>query len=218
MAAAPARPILAAQGAQGSAGACGGALSLPGLCPRIWKRRSCSKDEGGRLGGGGVPRDQITAPRGERLGGRIPLPSSPLPQSVPCLATITDTPTLGTPSGSPPHWQAPAPPRHPPQEPPLSVITLTGINSQTLCACFMPAWDTGGHRQGPHAGGGRMPTRTQISAVISEGAKCTEQNKPVMGARAPGGGQALEVAEHQGPTGEQRHLWGWSWSQWCGRL
>lgn len=63
-----------------------------------------------------------------------------------------------------------------------------------------------------------MPTRTQISAVISEGAKCTEQNKPVMGARAPGGGQALEVAEHQGPTGEQRHLWGWSWSQWCGRL
>lgn len=79
MAAAPACPILVAQGAPGSAGACGGALSRPGLCPRIWKRRSCSKDEGGRLEGG-VPRDQITAPRGKRLGGRIPLPSSPLPE------------------------------------------------------------------------------------------------------------------------------------------
>ena len=37
MAAASARPIPAAQGAQGSAGACGGALSLPGLCPGIWR-------------------------------------------------------------------------------------------------------------------------------------------------------------------------------------
>ena len=113
MAAASARPIPAAQGAQGSAGVCGGALSHPGLCPGIWKRRSCSEGEGGRLGG--VPRDQITAPRGKRLGGRIPLASPPLPWRVPCLATITDTPTLGTPSGSTPHWQAPAPPRHPPQ-------------------------------------------------------------------------------------------------------
>lgn len=47
-----------------------------------------------------------------------------------------------------------------------------------------------------------MPTRTQISAVISEGAKCNEQNKPVMGVsskrgQASGGGCA--------PTGPQRN-------------
>lgn len=66
MAAASARPIPAAQGAQGaqgSAGACGGASSRPGLCPGIWRRRSCSKGRGREAGGGRVPRDQITALR-----------------------------------------------------------------------------------------------------------------------------------------------------------
>lgn len=66
----------------------------------------------------------------------------------------------------------------------------------------MPAWDTGGHRQGPHAEEGRMPTRTQISTVISQGAKCNEQNKPVMGVRATGEGQAGGGCA---PTGPQRN-------------
>lgn len=62
MAAASARPIPAAQGAQGSAGACGGALSLPGLCPGIWRRRSCSKGRGREAGVGGSPQGSDYSP------------------------------------------------------------------------------------------------------------------------------------------------------------
>lgn len=60
-----------------------------------------------------------------------------------------------------------------------------------------------------------MPTRTQISAVISEGAKCNEQNKPVMGVRAATGGvRPLEVAVHpqayrgtEAPLGLEPMVW-----------
>lgn len=136
MAAASVRPIPGAQGAQGSAGVCGGVLSRPGLCPRIWKRRSCSKGEGGRLGG--VPRDHITAP-GERGWGvalRLPALSPPLPQRVPCLATITDTPTLGT------AWGQPHSVRHPPHHvtlpsnPPFCIHTHRHLFTNSVCLLY----------------------------------------------------------------------------------
>lgn len=122
MAVASVRPILA-QGAQGSAGfsrRVWRSLEPPWTLPWDLEEKELQRGRGLRAEGeggqlGGVPGDQITAPRGRRLGGRIPLPSPPLPWRVLCLATITDTPTLGTPLGSPPQWQAPAPPRHPPQ-------------------------------------------------------------------------------------------------------
>lgn len=96
MAAAAARPIPATQGTQGSAGMCGGAWSRPGLCPGIWKPRSYSEGEGECREAGGSPQgSDYIRPQGKRLGGLILLPNLPLPQRVPSLATITDTPTLG---------------------------------------------------------------------------------------------------------------------------
>lgn len=45
-----------------------------------------------------------------------------------------------------------------------------------------------------------MPTRTQISAVISEGAKCNEQNKPVMGVSSKRGSGLWRWLCTHGPT------------------
>lgn len=107
-----------AQGAQGSAGFGRerGALSRPGLCPGIWKRRSSSEGqgrgqgEGGRLGGAPGIRLQ---PPGRRLGAHSTSESS-LPGGCPARPQSQAHHARHT-LGATPHWQAPAPPRHPPQ-------------------------------------------------------------------------------------------------------
>lgn len=63
MAAASARPIPAAQGAQGSAGVCGGALSHPGLCPGSGREGAAAR---AREGGWGESPGIRLQPLGER--------------------------------------------------------------------------------------------------------------------------------------------------------
>lgn len=110
----PGPPHPAAQGAQGSAGACGGALSRPGLCPRIWKTRSCSKDEGGRLGVGGESPGIRLQPLGKGAGGSHSTSELSPPSECARPGHNHRHTHAGHTLGSPPHWQAPAPPRHPP--------------------------------------------------------------------------------------------------------
>lgn len=142
MAAASARPIPAAQGAQGSAGACGGALSSPGLCPGIWRRRSCSKGRGREAGGGESPGIRLQ-PLGKEAGGSHSTsePSSPSQGALSghnhrhthAGHTLGVNPTL---AGARP-TTSPSPGTRPP------AYTPTGINSPSQCAYFMPAGDWG---------------------------------------------------------------------------
>lgn len=115
---------------------CGGAFSSTGLCPRIWKSLQPSREGKGVWEGTGESQGIRLQPLGIEAGGSH---TGSSPPRVLRLATIRDTPTLGTPSGSPCIG------RRPPHHVTLlsnlpSAHTLTDINSQTLYTHFMPAW------------------------------------------------------------------------------
>lgn len=131
MAAACVRPMLVAQGTQGSASLCGGALSSPGLCPRIWKRRS--RQRAVRAGGWGESPGIRLQPLGKEAGGShsasepsppfLGCPAWPQSQTHPRWAHPQGHPAL---AGTRP-TTSPSPVTFPP------IYTLTDINSQTLC-------------------------------------------------------------------------------------
>lgn len=175
MAAASARPMPAAQGAQGSAGVCGGAFSCPGLCPRIWKRVG-SKAERVRAGGhGGVPRDQITAPRERGWGVAYRFLST---KGAPPGHNQRHTHTGHTLRVTL-HWQAPAPPRHPPQSPPLlytySQTLIHKHYAPTTCQPGAGTRTLTAQTRSPGSKGQRASQESDL-VVISEGTKCNEQN------------------------------------------
>ena len=199
-------------GSSGFSGRVWRRLEPPWTLPRDLEEKELQQGVRAGAGGGGESPGIRLQPLGKEAGGSHSTSEPPLPRGVPCLATIADTPTLGTPSGSTLHWQEPAPPRHPRQEPALLYTHPQGlihrVSAPTSCQPGTGARGIGAHRQGP-------PCRRRQRTNDDSGCLQSLQMCQVQGAKPAGHGYECNergsclwrrLCTH-GSSERQRHLW-----------